>query len=497
MVKSPCINPAIKLLPNLIQVKEQSENGMQAAKQKLNLSLIIIVIALCARLPITLINYYRATEVASIYQSSLVNNTDALDYLRLAENMLEHGEYSTAQEAPFQPDLKRVPGYPVFLAFLYILAGGQHSALLILSSNLLLSLLNIWLLMQIARELFSREVALIAGFIYALAPISIALTNQAMSESLFTALILTTVYLVLRLKLESWREVFIAAVSLGLLLGITTYVRAIAFYILPIFLLYWIARFYNPKKNLLLVAVSFSIFLAVVMPWYLRNYNLFGVLTFSSVSDGNLITYNAASVYAEQEHLSLRQAKDALHARVEAYFEAHPELDQSNPAIVASIRRQVAVDVLLGNPVLSIWVHIQDSLNAFRPGYSEMNLVFFDLDEAFGNNVGTDRFPNIAELNPMQIIVFGYASLYYAALYLATGLGLILLLWQRQWLKLLLLSVLPYWFALSPSIAGNSRFRVPIEGFMALLAAYVLVFSWQAVKTRKTQPSLLAPAQNA
>jgi 4-amino-4-deoxy-L-arabinose transferase-like glycosyltransferase len=445
---------------------------------------LILLLAILIRIPISFISYQGAVSAPNIYESRLVNNTDALDYLRLAENLVEGRGYSIAGEAPYEPDLKRVPGYPVFLSALYLLAGKQHSPLLILAANLGFALLNIWLIIQIGKLLFSPNVGALAALIYALAPISIALANQAMSETLFTCLLLLSLYFVLRWELKTWWRLIIGAIVLAVLLALTTYVRAIATYVLPLYLLYWILRAFNLKKALVLLSVSFSVFVLLLLPWYIRNHNTFGVYTFSSVSDGNLLTYNAASVYATEQGIGLRPAKNFMNHSLALYLEEHPEIDSSNPAVLAAVKRQIAMGVLLRNPLLSLLVHIKDSMNSFRPGYSEMNLVFFDLEISYGNNVGTGEAPNLSELSPMQLIVFGFATIYYGLLYLGAALGLLLLLWQSQWLKLLLLFALPYWFVLVPSIAGNSRFRVPIEGFMAILASLAIFALWDYLQGR-------------
>jgi 4-amino-4-deoxy-L-arabinose transferase-like glycosyltransferase len=442
-------------------------------------TLIILLLSFLIRLPISLSAYQETLNAASIYESRIVNNSDALDYVRLAENVIEHGEYSTRETAPFEPELKRVPGYPMFLAALYVLAGGQHSTFLILGSNLLLSVLNVFLIILIGKELFSPKIAYLAGIIYALAPISISLINEAMSETLFTSLVLLSSYFVLRWKLDTVFQLIIGGLTLGVLLAITTYVRAIATYILPIYLLYWILRTFSLKKAILVLISSFSIFIVLLFPWYLRNYNSFGIYTFSTVSDGNLLTYNAASVYAQENGVSLRAAKNYMNQSLADYLAEHPDVDGNNPAVLAAIKRHLSMDVILANPLFSVWVHIKDSVNTFRPGYSQINLVFFDPDVSYGNNVGTGSLPDISELSLVQLSVFAYTTVYYVLIYTGAVLGILILLWQKDWLKLLLLFALPYWFAVVPSIAGNSRFRVPIEGFMAILMCFGYIVLWE------------------
>jgi hypothetical protein len=48
-------------------------------------------------------------------------------YARLANNVLDHGSFSIATEAPFEPTYIRLPGYPLFLAAVYKLFGRDNN----------------------------------------------------------------------------------------------------------------------------------------------------------------------------------------------------------------------------------------------------------------------------------------------------------------------------------------------------------------------------------
>jgi hypothetical protein len=162
--------------------------------------------------------------------------------------------------------------------------------------------------------------------------------------------------------------------------------------------------------------------------------------------------------------------------RVDAVIVENGEVTEQE---MNAIRRSVAIDVLLANPLETIFYHFVDSVQVLRPGYSQINLVLEDDPDAFGNNVNTGSLPVIAELSPIQIVVFGFLTLYYGLLYLLIVVGVIIILFKKRLDLILLLLTLPYWFAYVPSVAGNSRFRVPIEGFMAILAALALMWFYE------------------
>src|SRR5205809_2046823 len=55
------------------------------------------------------------------------NPDDGRVYAQLARNLLEQHVYSDAAEAPYNPTLIRLPGYPLFLAGVYALFGHHNN----------------------------------------------------------------------------------------------------------------------------------------------------------------------------------------------------------------------------------------------------------------------------------------------------------------------------------------------------------------------------------
>src|ERR1700686_69072 len=53
---------------------------------------------------------------------------DGKVYTQIARNVLERHVYSHATEAPFDPSLIRLPGYPLFLAGIYSIFGHTNNA---------------------------------------------------------------------------------------------------------------------------------------------------------------------------------------------------------------------------------------------------------------------------------------------------------------------------------------------------------------------------------
>ncbi len=78
------------------------------------LCVFLVLLTLTSRI---LVAYYLASDAPG----------DGVVYARIARNVLEQGVYSTDAESPFSSTLIRMPGYPLFLAAVYSLAGHDNN----------------------------------------------------------------------------------------------------------------------------------------------------------------------------------------------------------------------------------------------------------------------------------------------------------------------------------------------------------------------------------
>lgn len=130
----------------------------------------------------------------------------------------------------------RPPGYPYFLAAVYRLFGLGHAAPRLL--QMLLGLLNVYLAYALTRLVFGRRAALIAAALMATGWTLIFFEGELMAPTLLIALLLASLFLLLR------RPHQLATLALaGALLGAAALVRPNALVLLPCCLLWliWIA----------------------------------------------------------------------------------------------------------------------------------------------------------------------------------------------------------------------------------------------------------------
>jgi 4-amino-4-deoxy-L-arabinose transferase-like glycosyltransferase len=120
---------------------------------------------------------------------------DSRFYANIAENWLQHGVYGITNSGAIVPTLSRLPGYPAFLAAIFVLFGDENFRAVLLI-QLLFDLATCFLIADMARRIFSERAAQAAFLLAALCPFLANYAAAALTETLeifFTALALDLV----------------------------------------------------------------------------------------------------------------------------------------------------------------------------------------------------------------------------------------------------------------------------------------------------------------
>jgi 4-amino-4-deoxy-L-arabinose transferase-like glycosyltransferase len=143
------------------------------------------------------------------------------EYEVLARNLLAGHGFSGAEHPPFEPEIMRTPGYPVFLASIYLLAGHSYTAVRAVQVALLAG--TSWLLFLMTTRLTNRKVALVAGLICAsYQPFGIFALFHT-SESLCMFLVVLSFYLIARITEQP--RALAESLAAGATLGCAALVR--------------------------------------------------------------------------------------------------------------------------------------------------------------------------------------------------------------------------------------------------------------------------------
>ncbi len=203
---------------------------------------------------------------------------DASGYHVLAINLLKGLGLTWDGETPTS---YRMPGYPVFLAMIYLLAGPNLQAVRLVQA--ILGALTCVPVYIIARRLSGDVTATLAGLGVALHPLLIYMTGWLYSETLFLWLLWIGLWLLVRM-LDS--GLLRRDVLAGIVLGLATLVRP-EIVVIPLFavgigvLLRW------PRMVLGSLVVVQLALMSVVLPWAVRNMLVHQAFVFLTTNTGS------------------------------------------------------------------------------------------------------------------------------------------------------------------------------------------------------------------
>ncbi len=271
----------------------------------------MVIFLLGAVLRAGLLMWSADNHPASLYDD------DSYGYIQLSQNVLEHRGFSEATHTPYFPNSFRTPGYPMFLLLNKIVFSNYFAALVL---QIILSLVIAYMIILIADAYLTIEIGLIASTIFLLMPFSVMAPLRYLTQILFTTLLMIAVWFWL-LYLERRRSFFFYTAAL--LLPLTALVRPIAMFLYAPFLASLFFLFIKKRvslrdafvKGLLLILIFF----AVLAPWMLRNYKVFGHFQLSSITPAFLYFYEAPAVYAIAHKVSFAEARAFLEQDIARY----------------------------------------------------------------------------------------------------------------------------------------------------------------------------------
>ncbi len=268
-------------------------------KLLINNKRLYLAIFLCALL-------IRLVFVANLEEKWYFYDTEHYD--KAASSILAGKGFGGGFNFSNDPELRSVyslpPIYPIFLATIYFLFGRHFLIVRIVQS--IVSALTCLMMYFIGEKVFNdKKVGLIAASISIFYPLLIFSSGLLYIEALFTFFISMTIYYVFRVYDEE-KYVWLSILT-GLFLGLATLARPVIFSFYPFLALWVFMILIKPfKKRLTILAFIFSSAVLTMMPWTIRNYNVFGrFVPVSAEVDHEL----SAVVEASLESVKIQQVK--------------------------------------------------------------------------------------------------------------------------------------------------------------------------------------------
>ncbi len=335
--------------------------------------------------------------------------------------------------------------FSLFMAGIYSLFGYQPLAARMVMA--LLSTAIVWMIYILGKELFQREVALLGAGIAAVYAYLVFYGATLVTETPFTLALMLALYVAIRIRSGEWRGTK-AWLLLGVVLAVAVLARIAIIFFVPVLLvwLYWAIR---KETNVALVAIPLLLIGVAMLPLTLRNYQIWGEFVLSEAQFGHVF-WNGN----HPGHLG----------------NFHPFKVFPIPAEVLALNN----DVLITNRLLELAVE-----NIVANPRDFIMLTMTRLRELF---VFWPTASSTLEANLLRVLSFGLIVPF--ALY-----GLLANLRRFGELAPIYLFGLIHVgiYAVTWTMV---RYRVPLDPFFILFAAYTLYNAYQALRQRQLSPRL-------
>ena len=418
------------------------------------------------------LSFVALTFIYSAQEKSIIDITgDSKGYMMLAENLLDNHVFSVSSEPPFDPESFRSPGYPAFLALLFGLTNNWFLVLLV--QVLLVSVAPVLLYLLVSP--YHERAAWYSSLIFALEPTRLFTSANLLSDALFTCVFLCSLVL---LEYARRKNTFLPFVGVGVVVGLSIWIRPIAVFLPIVFALYVWWSTSSWKRGIALGFLLIVVAYAAVFPWMLRNHAKFNSLGISSVGSANLMLYNAPTFAT---HL-----KDAEVSKKVADFRAEQTaLPREDALSLARSDRFTDAfrDTISGHEFAYVLFHVGKTIPFFvTDGLREIARLSgvkgapsFNITGAlFHGDIGA--IINYFKQGGISIVLLIIGSCFWALTTLLFFLGAFgSVIEGRNSKFVLFLAALVLYFALLTGPVSNARYRLPVSGLMIAIAATILI----------------------
>ena len=198
---------------------------------------------------------------------------DSASYWILAERIGRGEPYAYG---PGQSRAFRMPGYPSLLAPLFVLYRDPP----VLAARVLGAILGTWVVggvIWLARQRFDPWSALVAGLLTLAYPGAIGMSVFVLSEAAFCPLMLAQLvcWTAAIQREHSLRRSALWSAAAGVAAGLATLIRPSWLFFTPVAALVDLTATSNRQRHLMVAVTTLTLFLAVMAPWWIRNYRIY------------------------------------------------------------------------------------------------------------------------------------------------------------------------------------------------------------------------------
>lgn len=376
---------------------------------------------------------------------------DEQEYDQLAKTIATTGEYAFTPGGELTS--LRPPLYPLSVAGVYKVAGiSNFPAVRLMQAGL--GLATTVLLYALGRLILDPKSSLWLAGMYCFYPSLLGFNFLVLTETMFTLLLITTCYCIIRTLLSGAALWGLAA---GLSLGLAALTRSIVWLSPPLVAVYLLLTLRVNWPRRLLAAASVVIgFAAVVTPWAVRNTRLHETFVMIDVMGGRnfmMGNYQHTPFYRSWDAISIT-GPNAWDREVYAHY---PLEQCRTQGMIDKLAMRRGLAFVMAHPGLTL----QRDMIKFCD--------FWGLERELVAGLGRGYFGSISK-SGVLILAAVICGSYAAVLFLGTYGALMTPLADRRVTWLLLL-IIAYVCGLHTLTFGHSRYHLPLMPLVMVFAA--------------------------
>ncbi|MCX6813417.1 MAG: glycosyltransferase family 39 protein [Candidatus Azambacteria bacterium] len=422
-----------------------------------------------------------SVELLMIFFLSRINGIelffrgDGRDYQNLANNLIYHQTLAITPEPPYLPTSFRTPIYPFWLAFIYLIFQSYKAAIFV---GALVFAISAPLVYLIGREIFAEKIAFASAILFAIEPWALYQAGFLSAEQIFMPIFLLSIYFFCRyLKYGTTLQLCLASLILGI--AVLTRPAALFFVVVFIFLAFVFELRHSIWQSFRASALISLIFIAVLIPWLIRNKIVLDSWQFSSAS--------GIRIFSDYIMLEKYLGKEKPGKLVDIYERARQLLNIKNDWDTMTVENSqkmslIALKEIKANFGSFTAMYLKNTgLYFFKNSYGN---IFLDLGIS-GYNIQSkvnSYFKQIKDLNIVALIsgaslgakLLIILSVFWPLItFLAFigGLNMLKQNWQNLLFWFLILWIV-YFSFITATARDLSRYRLAIHAPLFLLAVY-------------------------
>ena len=413
---------------------------------------------------------------------------DSRMYVSLAQGLLQHGTFCYP-DRPGQPDVERMPGYPLFLALVLWLSGESLLAVLVL--QIILDSFSCVLIYYLG-EMIQEGVGFLSGVLACFNMGMITYSHFILNDNLFLLIFLVLLVGIFRfLREPEWKT----GILLGAGIGIATLIRPVIVY-LPLFLIPLFFVYFITKLNITLLVASGKailvglIFVLFLSPWLIRNYIHYERIKLTAQSGGYLLQYIVPFVWQYSKGIPFIKGMKRTSREFQEKAEREGfDYKKADVFEVSDFQTGMAIEYLKKEPKIAIikaWAFGM-AKNLFAPAIIDLSYLLNIERPHFFYTEGKTLIDRAWNFIRNMKGFFGWAvigSLVAMIIFRSLQLwGLILSVWHRRW-EGILLFLIPFYFLFISGPVGYAKYRLPFEPLLIVLMAIGIKSLARFYKTR-------------